>query len=123
MRISKISANDEDGNHYDVTVDYFDLEENLTLTLSIESEEKLTTVDILFHELDGSIKIANLSLSITGFAGCLAASGAGHLVQVILECRKKGFKTKRALIKCLKKKGFSINAALAGIAVACLANL
>jgi hypothetical protein len=76
---------------------------------------------ITFDPSNDSLQISGMSLSVVGYTSCLVACGLGHLVSDILGCRRRGHKTAKDLIACLKKKGHRLSLNLINCAVSCIA--
>lgn len=82
-----------------------------------------TLGSIEFAPGSASLEITGLSQSLSGYAACLATCGLGHLVTDVIDCWRRGNKSVKSLIACLKRKGHHISLNLINCAIGCLASL
>jgi hypothetical protein len=93
-------------------------EKQLQVTLQVNLKaEKATITFVLDLDVQGRMIIEGLPGTST-FLNCVIACAVGVLVADIMDCWKKD-KTVKGLLQCLKSKGYSISASVAGCIASC----
>jgi len=86
----------------------------------MRGDKKEGDVKLNFDLEGGTIHITGLEIVVTPYVLCLLTCGLGHIVQEILDCWRKGNRTARKLLACLKKKGIAITLSLVECSISCL---
>jgi hypothetical protein len=123
MELLQFEAVGPEQERYLVKVDVEETtdERAVDITYSIRRrEERPTIAKINFDLREGVVHMTGLEVALTGYLACLVTCGLGHLVEEILDCWRKGHRSPRQLLKCLRDKGISITHKLLNCSVACL---
>jgi hypothetical protein len=76
---------------------------------------------ITFDFQQHTLTMTGIQAGAISFVSCVTACGLGHLAQEIMDCWRQGHRTPKALVKCLRAKGYDITKGLVACAFGCLA--
>ena len=123
MQIAQFVTMGPDNEEYFVRLeaDETDNEREVDVTYSIaRKSEEVAMAKVNFDLQNGAIQMTGLEVALTGYLACLITCGLGHIIQELLDCWRKGHRTPRALLACLKAKGISSTPNLVNCSIACL---
>lgn len=126
MRLLQIDVEGPGNERYSVEVDIEETanEHAVEIKYAVARMDRQPVVTkIYFDPGEGVVHMTGLEVAIAGYMACLIACGLGHLAQEILDCWKRGHRTPRQLLGCMRDKGHSISLSLVNCSVACLGSV
>lgn len=122
MNITQISFEGPEREKYDleVTADVSPDENNAIIDYQLSGAAKLDA-RITFDFKQATMTMTGIEASAVAFVTCVTACGLGQLAQEIMDCWRQGHRSPKAMVNCLRQKGYNITRALVGCAIGCVA--